>query len=275
MPLTKVLITVKTYPSISTKYEELVCTAGFREDGSWIRIYPIQFRKRPFHEQYRKYQWVEIDLIKNTSDPRPESFRPISHDTPINVLGSIPSDGNYWTDRRQIVLKKTYTSLAHLIGEAKNKEICTSLAVFKPTRILDFTWQEDEREWTKKKLAQFQQLNLFQEVASQKLQIVRKLPYKFSFKFEDEDKKSSTLMIEDWETGQLYWNCLERRGGDEKDACNDVYRKYFEDFAQTKDLYFFLGTTQLHHFRAPNPYVIIGTFHPKPLPKNPQLELFN
>jgi hypothetical protein len=35
---TKVLITVKTYPTISVKYDELVCTAGFREDGSWVRI---------------------------------------------------------------------------------------------------------------------------------------------------------------------------------------------------------------------------------------------
>jgi hypothetical protein len=31
-----VLITVKTYPTISVKYDDLVCTAGFREDGSWI-----------------------------------------------------------------------------------------------------------------------------------------------------------------------------------------------------------------------------------------------
>lgn len=45
--LMKVLVTVKTYPTISVKYDELVCTAGFREDGSWIRIYPIPFLKRP------------------------------------------------------------------------------------------------------------------------------------------------------------------------------------------------------------------------------------
>ncbi len=35
MALTKVLITVKTYPTLSPKYEELVCTAGFREDGTY------------------------------------------------------------------------------------------------------------------------------------------------------------------------------------------------------------------------------------------------
>ena len=32
MAKAKVLITVKTYPTISEKYKELACTAGFRED---------------------------------------------------------------------------------------------------------------------------------------------------------------------------------------------------------------------------------------------------
>jgi len=41
----KVFITVKTYPAISGKYDELVCTAGILEDGSWVRIYPLPFRK--------------------------------------------------------------------------------------------------------------------------------------------------------------------------------------------------------------------------------------
>jgi hypothetical protein len=106
MPLTKVLITVKTYPAISKKYEELVCTAGFREDGTWIRIYPVQFRKKSYHEQYSKYEWIELDLVKNTSDARPESYRPVSHDTPIKVLGRIVADGNTWSERRKFILKR-------------------------------------------------------------------------------------------------------------------------------------------------------------------------
>lgn len=71
MSLTRVLIAVKTYPAISAKYDELVCTAGFREDGSWIRIYPVPFRKKSYDEQYRKYDWIEVDLVKNDSDFRP------------------------------------------------------------------------------------------------------------------------------------------------------------------------------------------------------------
>jgi len=115
MALTKILITVKTYPTISTKYDELVCTAGFREDGSWIRLYPIQFRKRPYAEQYKKYQWIELDIIKNTKDTRPESFRPVSHDTPIQIVGAIPPDRNTWDERRKIVLRNVYTNLSTLI----------------------------------------------------------------------------------------------------------------------------------------------------------------
>jgi len=51
MAMTKVLITVKTYPSLSVTYDELVCTAGFKEDGSWVRIYPVQFRKLDYERQ--------------------------------------------------------------------------------------------------------------------------------------------------------------------------------------------------------------------------------
>ena len=41
----RVLVTVKTYPTLSTKYgETVVCTAGVREDGTWVRIYPVPSR---------------------------------------------------------------------------------------------------------------------------------------------------------------------------------------------------------------------------------------
>lgn len=272
MALTRILITVKTYPTISKKYEELVCTAGFLEDGSWIRLYPIQFRKKSYAEQYKKYQWIELDIVKNTSDFRPESFRPVTHETPINIVGEIPSDGKTWEARRKIVLKKVYTNLEVLISEAKDKTISTSLAVFRPTKIIDFICEEEnEKEWSQEKLAQFKQLNLFESAKQDVFKVVRKLPYKFSYKFEDDSGTSSTLMIEDWETGQLFWRQLMKYDGNTVRACEDVRKKYFDDFAKTKDLHFFLGTMQVYHNVSPNPFIIIGTFHPK---KEDQLHLF-
>lgn len=38
MPRLKVLLTVVTYPLPSRSYDELVCTAGILEDGSWIAL---------------------------------------------------------------------------------------------------------------------------------------------------------------------------------------------------------------------------------------------
>jgi hypothetical protein len=266
MALTKVLITVKTYPTLSTKYEELVCTAGFREDGSWIRIYPVQFRQRPYAQQYKKYQWIEMDLVKNEKDFRPESFRPTSHDTEIKLLDEVPADGDAWHQRRKLVLGKTYYNLDELISEAKNKAIQTSLAVFKPSVLKDFVIEEVEREWSKEKLASLQQLNLFATATDDKTEVVKKLPYKFSYRFEDNQGKNSQLMIEDWEIGALYWKLLAQYEGDEKRAVDGVRAKYFDDFAKTKDLHLFLGTTfEFHLKNAPNPFVIIGTFHPKPI----------
>lgn len=259
----KILITVKTYPTISEKYDELVCTAGFREDGSWVRIYPVQFRKKAYDQQYKKYQWIEIDLVKNTKDKRKESYRPVSHDTEINILNQIKPDGKDWKERRKIVLQKVYTNLTTLIAEAKDPSIGTSLAVFKPSSIEKIEIVAVEREWSKKKLDSLRQGNLFDQNKDGQFEVVKKLPYKFSYKFIDDKGKKSTLMIEDWELGQLYWNSLKRNNGDENLACEDVRKKYMDDFAKTKDLYFFLGTTKLHHFTAPNPFVIIGTFHPK------------
>ena len=279
MALTKVLIAVKTYPTISTKYEELVCTAGFREDGTLIRIYPVQFRKKGYSQQYEKYQRIELDLVKNTSDFRPESYRPFSHDTEIKIIDEIKADGGSWDTRRQFVLNKVYTNLTSLIAEAKDKNVSTSLAVFKPKEILDLIIEPSEREWSKEKLATLQQLSIFDSGTSEKPQVVKKLPYKFSYLFTDEEDTRSTLMIEDWEIGQLYWNCLIRHDGHDREAkaCADVRKKYIDDHAKTKDVHLFLGTSQQFHFVGRNPFMIIGTFYPKfPQAKkaDQQLKLF-
>jgi hypothetical protein len=272
MAKTKILITVKTYPTLSTKYDETVCTAGFLEDGSWIRIYPIPFRKKSYDQQYSKYDWIEVDIVKNKSDFRKESYRPATIDTPIDKIGEINTDKN-WALRKQIVLntqnKKIYTNLTELITEAQS-EVKTSLAVFKPTKIKKFIYEPVEREWKKDKIEKIQYeraTNLFAQ-EEDVFKIVDKLPYKFSYTFIDDEGRESTLMIEDWEIGPLYWKCLKSNEGDENKALAAVKKKYFDEFIKTKELYFFLGTTLLHHNTAPNPFVIIGVFYPK---YNPQL----
>lgn len=265
MPKERILIAVKTYPTLSEKYRELACTAGFREDGTWVRLYPIPFRLLETDKRYKKYQWVEADIIPNKGDPRPESYRVRNTDT-IQLLEQVGTQ-RQWSDRRQLILarNKIYTNLDELIGLANANTL--SLAVFRPTEILDFTIEPAEPEWPQAKLEavlnSYKQGNLFEEQNPEDFKIMPKLPYKFSYRFKDDAGKVSKLMIEDWETGQLYWRCLKKDSPDQ--AAQKVRQRYFDDFSKTKDLYLFLGTTREWHGRAKNPFVIIGTFHPPPV----------
>jgi hypothetical protein len=115
-------------------------------------------------------------------------------------------------------------------------------------------------------------LHIF-EPYRRKLQPVRKVPHTFSYRFEDDEGTEHAMMIADWEIGALHWQCMENNRGDDAAACVDVRHKYMDDFARTKDLYFFLGTTHQHHLRAENPFIIVGTFHPKRV-KQTELNLY-
>ena len=159
LPAAHALISVKTYPLPSDKYDELVCTAGFLPDGTWIRIYPVPFRALPYDSQYEKYQWVELDLIKNTSDFRPESYRPKPGIEEIVVRGKIGTE-DAWSERKNYALKEVFTSMNSLIELAKGDER-KSLATLKPREIVDFVIEPDEREWKPKWRDQLRQYNLF------------------------------------------------------------------------------------------------------------------
>ena len=71
-------------------------------------------------------------------------------------------------------------------------------------------------------------------------------------------------MIEDWEIGALFWNCLKSAEGNEATALEMVRAKYESEFLLEKDIHLFLGTTkEWHTRRSKNPFVIIGVFYPK------------
>jgi hypothetical protein len=103
----------------------------------------------------------------------------------------------------------------------------------------------------------------------QTFKLIPKLPYSFSYRFEDATGQSSEMQVLDWEAGALFWNCLRSCRGDERMALEKVRAKYFEEFTK-RALHFFLGTTQQFHFVAPNPWVIIGVF---PIPHELQRNL--
>ncbi len=278
MARTKVLITVTTYPLPSRSYDELVCTAGITEQGHWIRIYPVplQFLKglrKDGKMQSYKYTWIELDLKKRTDDFRPESHSPADYTFKDIVIGESIDTKHNWKARKHYCTSKIYKNITQLIEDSKEPKNI-SLVTFKPTEFLAFEIEQDEREWKPEWKEQINQLQLnFDEPdKNTKRILIDKLPYKFFYKFKDEKGTVSRLMIEDWEIGALYWNCLKSVDGDETKALQKVRDKFESDFMKNKDLYLFLGTTkEWHTRRSKNPFVIIGVFYP---PKEMQMSLF-
>lgn len=272
----RILVTVKAYPKPSSKYDELVCTAGLLNGEKWVRIYPVPFRFLQDNEKYPKYSWITMDIVRSSErDFRPESYKPkLGLDEEI-ILERTLGTKDAWAARKHYVLKEVFDSMGEITRLAhseKNK----SLATLKPQEIIGFDIQETEREWRESwqdttLQAKFSDLNSSGE--AKKRELIRKVPYNYYYRFITVgDDSPRRLKIEDWEIGALFWNCLRITHGDEKEANKLVKKKYWDEFVDSKDLYFFVGSTlEFHRRRVDNPFIIIGVFYP---PKSKQPIMF-
>jgi hypothetical protein len=256
---TEVLITVMTYPHPSRGYQELVCTAGITKTGEWVRLYPIDYRYRPHHQQFRKYQWIEIGLRPRGAgnDHRKESRQPDLES--IRILGEPidPSDG--WAKRRAIIDAMPHHTRNQL--EDLHATDRTSLGIIRPARVLDLKYEPANSNWKPEWQALFNQLRLFGPPQKP----LRKIPYKFSYVFECEDsQKPHSAMVEDWELGVLFLKEADRLGSEEA-AAESVRAKFLNDLCRDdKDTRFFMGTVFPY-----NTWVVIGVFWPPKLETTP------
>lgn len=261
----KVLIATKTYPSISMKYRETVCTAGILLDKDenpvqWIRIYPIRFRNLDFDQRYPRWSIISAEIEKNPKDYREESFR--INDESIRIIRKIDTKHN-WEERKKFVLPLQFVSIQEIKSQGK------SLGIIKPKSIQKYYYKLDERDWNPKQQAVQDQLDLFEPSVE-----LEKIPYKFYYNFLSQNNTSHKLSIIDWEIQELYRKCRRyskklHEEDKEKEALERVRQKLEDDFLNNKDLYFILGNQQ----RFPNGFMIIGLFYP-PKVKFEQLSLF-
>lgn len=262
----KVLITVKTYPIPSARYDELVCTAGVREDGSFVRLYPLNFRELNVNQRYQKYQWIEVAAVKHKGrDARKESFRPDS--TTIKLLGEPITPAIYWAERARYVLAKKTPSMEFLRDQQKKDQ--TSLGVFKPHKIRDLIFQPDSPDWKPAFKAELAQARFWDD-RKRTLRLPRKVPFKFQYVFECDDprcKKNHHMMIEDWEVGALFWRNVDA-GKTPDEAAKMVRKKFLDEMcAASRDTHLYVGTVLEH-----GTWVVIGVFWPKLKPSKPNLQ---
>jgi len=223
---TKVLITVMTYPHPSKGYQEVICTAGITEAGEWIRLYPIDYRYQPKHRQFRKYQWIEVELEKSPvhKDNRPESFRP-NLDS-IQIIGEPISPKNGWRERRDYIDPMPHRTIKEWkVLHEKHK---ISLGIVRPKRILDLEIRPaDGEDWKPKWQALFSQPRLF----GPQQKALSKLPFTFHYIYEcEDDDKPHSAMCTDWELGVLFLKEAEQFGP--STAAESIYEKFHNELCR-------------------------------------------
>jgi len=261
--MSEILVTVKTYPEISKKHRETVCTAGILKDSKkLVRLYPIRFRYLKEKQQFSKYQWINAELENSSSDVRPESNK-VNPDS-IKANQKIGT-GDQWVERCKWVLNENtvFESVEDL--KKHQEQFNTSLGLVKPKEVTgvlikEKTKEEIEGSQQKQNLAH-QQLDLF-ETNDNDLDII---PYRFYLKFNCEDKNCTghELSILDWEIAQLY-----RRLKNKENWKGKIKYKILDEiFDAKRETFLFLGNmARWHHI-----FCILGFFYP---PKERQPTLF-
>lgn len=249
----KVLITVKTYPTPSKKYREIVCTAGITEQGKWIRLYPLEYRYLDYSSWFSKYQWVSLRIQKNTRDLRIDSYRPDL--STLKIISQQLPTKNKWQKRKEIILPTIeFNSLEEFLDNYHKRKV--SLCIFKPKKIINFYAERDESEWSKKHQQILNQMVLFGKQTKQ----LEKITYKFSYEFECNNSrcKGHKLAIRDWEIFQLYRNMKEKKPFDADLIIEKIKQRFLNEmWGEDKDSYLIVGTTL--PFSSP---IVLGVFWP-------------
>jgi hypothetical protein len=266
--LERVLVTVKTYPHPSQKYDETVCTAGLALGlGRFIRLYPVRFRHLPYAQQFRKWDVIEAEIEPRTADargdtytPRPESIRVVDH------IDTTTGGHRDWAERNGIVLPHVST-IEDLVRRAKERGGSLGLVRAEPGATL--VAQADDGAWTDRQRSLLAQQKLF----GSDLRPLEKVPWTFHYRFKcSPECPDHMFMLLDWETFALYRQQVKKK--DPVEAAQDVLRKYNEEFSTERcALHFFVGTSIDHQFQ----FSIIGVYHPPrtPAPAEPPPSLFD
>ena len=255
MPELRILITVKTYPAISDRYDELVCTGGICPATGFVRLYPVRFRYLPQDQQFRKYQWICAEAVKTTGrDRRPESYH--VEESTIRV-GEFVGSEDRWEARRRVILPHESQSIEELKREKR------SMGLIQPAEIIDLEAESVEPQWPANKRGKLAQQRLFEN----RLEL-RRLPHRFrySFRCNDEECRGHKLTIIDWELGALYLRLLEQHTEDESIVLELVRRKFWRQLcAPSVETYFYVGNM----WQYPDSWLVLGVFWPPTTQQRP------
>lgn len=226
----RILITVRTYPNLSEKYRETVCTAGINDQGEWRRLYPVPLRQLEDDKKYRTFDIVNVAMSSNPADNRAESRRP--------DLGTLRITGRVdgWQERRDWIVPTALPSMKSL------RESGRTLAPIMVGEVLEFIAEPDAPEWTDKQKQLIAQFELFDGPTA-----LEKIPFDFRLRWRDGDGEEHDSKFLDWEVGQTR-RAYRHRYADPIGRMRDAWMQ--DRFGPNRDIWFFMGNYAAHrqHF---------------------------
>jgi len=166
------MVNCKTYPAVSKKYVETVCTGGIEPNGNFVRLYPVPFRFLESEEQYRRWDVIRVRAYKDTKDKRPESWH-LTPGTPIEVVQHISTHTRRWDWMRRAIRNSSEAmELANLTNG------CVEIEP------LELYWKRDSTEWTASQRNVIEQGDLF-ATAQQLKGLAERIPWQFRLRYRE------------------------------------------------------------------------------------------
>ena len=227
------------------------CTAGVRSTGEWIRLFPVPYRLLSADQQFRKYQEVDVEIIKAVNDQRPESFR-LQDPNAIEIIRDVPSAGD-WAARWARVSHLDSCCMCCLRKRLAESDSPT-LGFFEPFQIDRLEIAPGTPNWTDAELAKLRQLSLSGDVPPNELE---KIPFKFKYHYRcpHSDCNGHAQSCTDWEMAQAFRSWRRKYQGDWESKFRE---KFEEEMIHRFRTRFFVGTVHNH----PNSWLIVGLWYP-------------
>ncbi len=240
----RVTILVKALPQPSRKHSETVCCAGLDSFGHWKRLFPIRFRQLGEGQVFKRWNVVEFEYSKPTSDNRIESCR--VHEESIAVAEYI---GN--SEKRSNLVNP-----AIIASEEEAISLGRSLTAIRPTDV-DFSWKRRTVDEIDKLRDEYERQARQYLMFDKELDVLEPCPFKFTMHFKDGDGKQRNKTCADWETSAAFFNLSQTYA--ENEVLQHLKNTYCDDYVK-RGLVLALGNLA----KRPQTWQLLGIFPVSP-----------
>lgn len=247
MDVERILVTVRTYPTISTRYTETVCTAGITDAGEWRRLYPVPLRYLEPHQQFGTFNIITLKL-KQGQDGRPETRRPENQTVRIEGHLTDPIARHHWIAPTIVESLHELTDRGRSIGPVAVSEV------------LGFDAEPTNPVWSAAEQEKLRQFDLF----SGERKPLEKVPFNFRLRWRDHSGATHDSMFISWEVFETWrsWR------GSYDNVVDRMREKWLGDlFGAKRQVAFFMG----NQAKRRQVFMVCGTYQPfkKDIPSEP------